>query len=321
MNIDGGGTPDAETVAFEEQVLRRTVGEVAAGLVEIVRIILAAFEGTRLSSGGTITEEQAQELGRLVADRLKLIRWEPMRPRLAEAAVSAHRLGVQRAARRFPDRDDEVRASSTKTPARRSVPNVDAVLRKTLKEAQTLARQGIRTQTEAAAVAGRVNAGKAKIEGSARSVANEGINAGTAAVARTMKLRLIWVAERNACLDCLAHAGHAVTPGKLFPGVSFDPGKKSAVVEHPPLHPNCRCQVRTFDGPAGPPPKDRSSLSPAARLAAEARRSVVYQWTAYESNPAMRRAAEALLTAGAGLPASVEQRARRMLRKGGGKKK
>jgi hypothetical protein len=148
-------------------------------------------------------------------------------------------------------------------------------------------------------------------------VANEGINSGAADVARAAGLRLIWVAERNACLDCLAHAGYAVEPGDVFPAVSYDPVRpgKFMAVKWPPLHPNCRCQVRVYAGPAGAPPADRSALDPAARLAAEARRSVVYQWTDYASGVRMRAAAAYLLDMGAGLAPSVERRARAALRR------
>jgi len=282
----------------------------------LIRAVLTAFEGAFLSAGETLSDRQAEQVGKAVGARIRRQRWEPMEPALRQAAVEAHRLGVSRAVQRIPGEKAKARARKTKTPKKRDVPAIDAALREALREAETVARQGIRNRTEAAAVAAKISKGKARIEGHARSVANEGINAGTIDVARTMKLRVMWIAERNACLDCLAHAGYVVEPGRLFPGVSFDPkARKVPAVPGCPLHPNCRCQLRVTDEPAGKPPSSRSSLSPAARLAAEARRSVVYQWTEYESGPAMQRAAESLLAAGAGLPASVETRARRMLRK------
>jgi hypothetical protein len=308
-------TPDEETLAFEEAVLRDVVGSVGDALAAVIRAVLAAFEGASIAAGGTLSEEQAKAVGKAAGARIRREEWYPMRPALAASAVAAHALGVERAARRMPNETAKAKARSTKTPKKRPVPNVDAQLRKALREAETLARQGIRNRTEAAQVVAKVSKGKARVEAAARSIANEGINAGTIDVAKKMQLRVMWIAERNACLDCLAHAGYVAEPGDPFPPVSFDPNaKKVAAVALCPLHPNCRCQLRTTDLPAGPPPSDRSSLSPAARLAAEARRSVVYQWTEYESGPAMQRAAEALLSAGAGLPASVEQRARRMLR-------
>lgn len=313
-SIDGADTPDEETLLFEAEVLRRVVGPTAVRLQELIRQIIATIAGTE-SISGPLTEPQSAAAGIVVARAIRSFVWQPMRLALGEAAREAHYLGVQRAARLFADPEDRAKAATVRTPRRIRVSNVDASLRVALLEAERIARQGIRTQADAAAVAGRISAGKSWIEGSARATANHGINAGTAAVARRMRLRLIWVAERNACLDCLAHAGYVVEPGDLFPPLSFDPrARRVLYVEHPPLHPSCRCQARTTDAPAGAPSGDRSRVDPAARLAAEARRSVVYQWTAYESNAAMARAAEALLRAGAGLPASVEKRAERMLR-------
>lgn len=308
-------TPDAETVAFEEQVLREVAGAVSGALDKLIRQILVVFAGAEAGAGGTVTEEQASAIGKALASQIRRFGWEPMKRPLANAAIEAHRLGVKREAERFASPAARAKASSTKTPKKRVTPDPDRALRSILDEAQSLASQGIRTNTDAAALASKVKAGQARIEGHARYVANEGINAGVLDVARTMKLRVMWVAERNACLHCLAHAGWVVEPGDDFPPVSFDPNAKGVMpVGSCPLHPNCRCQLRSVDLPAGKPPSSRSSTSPAARLAAEARRSVVYQWTEYASSPAMARAADALLSAGAGLPASVEQRARRMLR-------
>lgn len=309
--IDGSGTPDDETLAFEAEIVRRVTGSIGAGLDELVRVILAAFEATSAVLGGELNDEQAREFGKRLGARIEAMTWTDMRPFLGEAAMEAHRLGVARAAERFVSPAEQAKARSVKPPRRRKTVPIDANLREELRKAAKIARAGVRTQSDAAAVAGKVKAGKRRIEGNARWTANEGINAGTSDVARKMGLRLVWVAERNACLHCLAHAGYVVEPGAFFPGLSFDPQASNIpAVEHPPLHPNCRCQTRTTDAPAGPAPLDRSSLNPAARLAAEARRSVVYQWTEYASNPAAMRAAEALLAAGANLPASVEKRAR-----------
>lgn len=319
--VHGEDTPDDESLAFEAMIVQRITGSLTGGLDELVAAILAAFEGARAKAGGVLTDAQARALGEGLARRLEGLRPPRLDEALVHAAAEARDLGVKRAARRLPPADRK-KAERTdwrrRTRGRVSVPRSDRAVRDGLAEAATIARSGIKTRKDAASVAGRVRATRATVQGHARLVANEGINAGTAEVARTMKLRLLWVAERNGCLHCLAHAGHAVEPGRKFPPLSFDP-KASGVlaVEFPPLHPNCRCQVRTFDGPAGAPDKNRSAVDPAARLAAEARRSVAYQWTDHASGAAAQRAAEALLAAGAGLPGSVEKRARQALRKGG----
>jgi len=320
--IDGPDTPDAESLAFEAEIVRRVTGAISAGIDELVTAILAAFEGARLAAGGVLTPEAARSIGAALAARLA-VNWTPMAPGLIRAATEARDLGVVRAVRRIPPGETHHLATTANWRGRLGgrpprVPNADQAMRDGIAEAQAIARAGVRTRHDAAAVAGRLRATRARIQGHARLVANEGINAGTAEVALTIGHRLLWVAERNACLDCLAHAGYAVEPGDMFPALSFDPNARGVLpVKYPPLHPNCRCQVRTFDGPAGAPDPDRSKVDPAARLAAEARRSVVYQWTDHESGPAAMRAAESLLAAGAGLPSSVVKRARIALRKGG----
>jgi hypothetical protein len=320
-DIDGGETPDEEILAFEKDIVRRVTAGITAGLDDLIQAILAAFQAARIAAGGQLTPQAALSIGRGLAARIESITWTPMAPLLTAAAIEARDLGVRRAMSRLTEKErDSMRQGPNwrrRIRGRVPVPEADDVLRIHLRDAAKLARGGVRTAGQLGSVAGKLKSARARVQGHARLAAHEGVNAGVSEVARTMGMRLIWVAERNACLDCLAHAGYAVSPGDYFPGVSFDPLAESNDVQHPPLHPNCRCEVRTYDGPAGPPDLNRSTVDPAARLAAEARRSVVYQWTEYESGPAARRAAEALLAAGAGLPASVEKQARKALKRGG----
>lgn len=304
-------TPDQETLAFELQAVARVTGTVARTLDELVRRILAAIEAARIAVPPVDITPQIVEM-------IRRFEFVSMEQALEEVGTEARNLGIMRAMQRFANPRDRLRAALA-IPEELEPPDIDRAVQEGLREAISIARIGVRNRRQASAVAGRLRATRAKAEGTARYVANEGINAGTAAVAREMELRLLWVAERNACLHCLAHAGHAVEVGDSFPaGLSFDPrGSRFDGVPHPPLHPNCRCQVRTYAGTAGAPSEDRSSLDPADRLAAEARRSVVYQWTDHASGPAAQRAAEALLRAGAALPSSVEKRARSAVKKGG----
>lgn len=311
--------PDEESLAFEAAAVRAVMGGLSAGLEEVVTAILAAFEATLAKAGGELSPKQARDAGTVVAQRIAAITWEPMRPRIVNVSAEGQALGREQAVRSIPAGKRRQRAERTpKRTVRRDVPDPDAAVRAALSEAAKIARSGIRTRADAAAVAGRVKQGKARAEGHARWVANDGLNAGTAAVARTIGERLLWVPERNACLDCLAHAGWVVEPGKPFPAVSFDPAAKGVrVVEFPPLHPGCRCRAQVTDLPAGKPDGGKSSTSKADALAREARRTVVYQWTDHASGAAAQRAAEALLAAGADLPGTVVQRARRALRRGG----
>ncbi|MET9444995.1 hypothetical protein [Streptomyces sp. NPDC006610] len=59
-------------------------------------------------------------------------------------------------------------------------------------------------------------------------------------------VRMLWVAEADACPACRAYAGHYVRPGGLFPGgLSLDPQRTvfTSPVSGPPRHPHCRCQL------------------------------------------------------------------------------
>lgn len=294
-------------------MVRAVTGAVVAGLDNLVTAILTAYAATVVSVGDTFTGEQGRALGAALARYLRTQVPPAMNQALAEYAQQARLLGVARELRRVPDLSRGI--TFPQAPA----VDLDARVRAGLAEAARIADAGIRTKADASSVAGKVKATRSAVQGTARWTAHEGLNAGVAAVAKAAGMRLLWVPERNACLHCLAHAGWVVEPGSEFPaGLTFDPrGSHLPAVAYPPLHPSCRCEARATRLPVGRPDPDRSKVDPAARLAAEARRSVVYQWTDYASGPAMERAAEALLHAGAGLPTTVIQRARRDLRRGG----
>ncbi|MGW0920093.1 hypothetical protein ACWD3J_13885 [Streptomyces sp. NPDC002755] len=57
-------------------------------------------------------------------------------------------------------------------------------------------------------------------------------------------VRLLWVAEPDACPACAAYAGRHIRPGGIFPGgLSLDPRRTVFVnpTPGPPRHPHCRC--------------------------------------------------------------------------------
>jgi hypothetical protein len=76
---------------------------------------------------------------------------------------------------------------------------------------------------------------------------NQAANAAVTQIADAADLPRVWVAERDACVICLAYAGLVVDPGGSFPG-GLTYGLKvydsfRSTVEHPPRHPNCRCHL------------------------------------------------------------------------------
>jgi hypothetical protein len=109
-------------------------------------------------------------------------------------------------------------------------------------------------------------------------------------------LNLVWVAERDACLNCLAYQGRVVGPREIFPGgltYGDHPLRPYGELVGPPLHPNCRCQLDTTNLPAG-------SLD--VGLAREAARSVARGLTDYASDKARFRAVNRLVSGTTGLP-------------------
>ncbi|PRX91996.1 hypothetical protein [Allonocardiopsis opalescens] len=77
----------------------------------------------------------------------------------------------------------------------------------------------------------------------ARDVTQRGASAGAQAAARRAGAAgLLWVAERDACLQCARYSGETSPTGAFRAGLSFDRAYVwTSFSGQPPLHPNCRC--------------------------------------------------------------------------------
>ena len=140
-------------------------------------------------------------------------------------------------------------------------------------------------------------------------------------VSANIGAKLLWIAERDACVICLALAGEIADP---MTGLGFDefatygPYEPPSIwpygmpLMRPPRHPHCRCQVCVWLGTAPGQPDLPSSLK------REAARSILKGWSLpSESNRVRLRAAEQLLAAGGrGLPRTVQERAARDVARG-----
>lgn len=169
------------------------------------------------------------------------------------------------------------------------------------------------------------------LERDTRWATNAAFNQAAREVADTARTSRMWIAERDACLHCLALSGTIAAPGEPFnASLTFYVGPEGLLkplpvypigpLWGPPRHPNCRCFVRPTPVLAGyplmpweaPPP-----YTPAQALQREARRAVLRGTSGTESLPARLRAVDALLALGAGdVPRSVQQRARRAVAAG-----
>ena len=169
------------------------------------------------------------------------------------------------------------------------------------------------------------------LERDTRWATNAAFNQGVREVAEAARVPRIWIAERDACLHCLALSGTIAAPGEPYnASLTFYIGPEGhpkplpvyplGPLWGPPRHPNCRCFQRPVPVLAGyplmpwePPPP----YTPAQALQREARRAVLRGDSGSDSEPARLRAVSALLAAGVDLPKTVKQRARAALRRGG----
>jgi len=197
-----------------------------------------------------------------------------------------------------------------------AVDHVDERAREGLDRAAFAARYGpLVTEDDANVIASLTVKVATDAKGTVRWAANRAVNEGSSAYAEEAGHRRVWVAERDACLHCLAYAGQVAEPGAHFPvGLTFASRPLKPPPDglpNPPLHPNCRCRVWPYRGGDPVLEAHQPNANIATALAREARRSVLKGWSAFASTPERLRAAERLLAAGAALPKSVQQRAAR----------
>jgi hypothetical protein len=308
--------PPSEMEELELAAVLAVTGGLSAALAGVLAAALAAYEA--VAAGGAASGLAAASIAQAISKRLRELTWPDMDGPLRTYGGRAQAVGAGRALDSLPAGvAARVRRSGGLSGRLEQVP-LDRMVRERLDEAAKLATTlPMDTKRNVMAVVGRASSAKALAEGTTRQVVYGGASRGVLAVARQSGRNLIWVPERNACLHCLAHAGWVVTPGGYFPkGLTYADRPLDWRVQYPPLHPNCRCEIHLTLLEPGAPSRDRARVDPAARLAAEARRSVVLGWTDNASEAATLRAMDRLLRQGADLPTSVEQRARAAVRAG-----
>lgn len=184
------------------------------------------------------------------------------------------------------------------------VAGLDGRLREALVQARRLARAGAEIDAVAAPLLGAANSTRGRVT----EVINRGGNEGLTAVANEAGLPTVWIAERNACVHCLAYSGRVAKVGGTFPG-GLTYGAKSYypdAIAEPPRHPHCRCTVEPLN-----------SQQFADTLRREADRSVLRGFSLESESMKVRLdAARRLLDSGVDLPASVQAYARKALRDG-----
>jgi hypothetical protein len=304
--------PDQASLALELQAETQVTAELSAA----VSLVLELAGGVLLAgSVAALSATALAALSRRIIDALAAVPLG-MAPELRDYAGRALALGEHQALSDMSRADRQRRP--LRPPAaglaelRASVAGIDDRARRNLDRALAVARMPINDDR----LLMTVSAAK-HLENDARAttrwVTNRAVNLGTRHVAEARGFSVIWVAERDACLHCLAYAGQIAGPGDAFPGgLTFgDKPLSDEPVPDPPLHPNCRCRLKPYAVHAAP-----VGVSMAEALKREARRSVVRGFSNYASTPARLRAARKLLAGDAALPKSVEARGRRDVARG-----
>lgn len=311
---------DDPTIAFETSAEDAVTADFAEQVSAVIQTLLSAFFALEAISPGAIGDEL--ERFRATAMRMLLEMKPSMAGNLAQAIEQGRGLGVQVALDGLGAGQARSAALALPVPELEDrtlnvvAEQIDDRAMRRLHEAASMARTMPPSLDGIAAVAGQANMAVTAARSDVRWSTNRAINLGGAGVAKALDWRVLWVAERNACLQCLAYSGLVVKPGQLFPGgLSFGKKTNAPPTAYPPRHPNCRCRVEPYDGPDAAR-EGFSGNSPADALRREARRSVLRGFSGYASEPARLRAAEQLLKQGAELPKTVIERARRDVRRG-----
>jgi len=139
-----------------------------------------------------------------------------------------------------------------------------------------------------------------KVTGSITGAVNQAANEGITGVGDEAGIPTVWIAERNACVECLAYSGKVAQPGGKYPnGLTY--GRKAYSAKwgtfQPPKHPNCRCDQELL-----------FSQDYADALGREADRSVLRGFSLENEGMGVRVAAAERLLAKPGLvaPKSVK---------------
>lgn len=200
--------------------------------------------------------------------------------------------------------DDIRRKGRPSKAAVEPVKGLDKLTKQLMAQAHKLARSGADTNTVLAPVFAAADSIERRVSDGINRAGNEG----TTAVADAAGVPTVWIAETNACVECLAYSGQTADPGKAFPG-GLTYGKKSynpSKVANPPRHPRCRCTVE---------PLNDQSFADALRR--EADRSVLRGFSLpSESMGARIDAADRLVAKGVDAPKSVIAYAKKNIKAG-----
>jgi hypothetical protein len=288
-------------VTFEDDLLalERRVLEEAGG--DFFRAIADLRQRLAAETGGT-------------ARRLEELALPALQAAAVQGTLDGWNLGGRRAitdagtARRVdPNTLDDADLRLLTPPAHLTDPftGLDALLADAKTRSVALLRSGADEQTAASPIFQAATTARARIV----TQINAASNAAAVEVGDATRSPMVWEAERDGCVFCLALAGEVVeSAGDTFPKADlYAPTPSSmATVDAPPLHPNCRCRLAVL-----------ASRDYADALKREAQRSILRGHSLASESEAVRiRAAARLLERDPVAPKSVKAFAAQAVKRG-----
>ncbi|WP_410644510.1 hypothetical protein [Amycolatopsis sp. lyj-346] len=313
---------DGEALALEDAAALAAAGPVRDALRSALSWAHVAWskrfgKPAGLRSGADFDAYTAE-----LAARIRAVRIDPA-PVLLDFAQRARVLGVSQGLIEAgaPQRNLENRLREE---TRRHIDEATAAARAKLAQAadlvEALERGSFKTINRQLAVADQ--AGNI-VERAARTVTNDELNEGLAAAAEHVGGRLVWIAERDACVACLALSGQVVEPGDAFDwrltfgAKAYQPKDYNAArepvdieLERPPRHPYCRCRVSPWLG------HDETAAWRVTHDWAEAIKDAQAKGDQMAVDAARRAAAAAVDSAAFDLPAALRREAERSILRG-----
>jgi hypothetical protein len=313
---------DGDALALERAAVTAVAGPLRTAAQQVFAWLLGAWAR---AFGKPKTEAEGTRFTALMADLAARITGIPVDavPVLRDYAGRARRLGVTQGVREagVPNALASLEIADTTAQA------IEAAARNArakLVEAATLARaKDSGTLLDVQRRISAMHQAAAILERAARTTANEELNAGIADVAKATGARLVWVAERDACVTCLALSGHVVDPGtpfdwrltfgaKAYEPRRYNPAGKLVAVPllRPPRHPNCRCRVSPWRG------HDAGAALAVTHDWAEAIKEALARGDTVAADAARRAAAAAADSASFDLPRALRREAERSVLRG-----
>lgn len=313
---------DGEALALEDAAVVAAAGPVREALKAALSWAHVAWSKRFGAPRGLRSGEEFDAYTAELAARLRAVEIDPA-PVLLDFAQRARVLGVSQGLIEAgaPQRD---LGSGIREETRRHIDEATAAARAKLAQAADLVgaleRGSFKTVNRQLAVADQ--AGNI-VERTARTVTNDELNEGLAAAAVHVGGRLVWVAERDACVACLALSGQIAEPGDVFDwrltfgAQAYQPKGYSAAgelvaieLERPPRHSYCRCRVSPWLG------HDQAAARAVTHDWAQAIEDAQAKGDQVAVDAARKAAAAAADSAAFDLPAALRREAERSILRG-----